>query len=110
MKADSLIQTMDYCWVVSDKKLKDSGLTKGDMVLVTGTKVVPASRKDLYLQRVLVVVVLVKDDKVLLPNEENEHKAYLVDPRNLEKVDEEVSKCVEENLKKQYQTTTHHQV
>ncbi|MCA9380669.1 hypothetical protein KC678_00195 [Candidatus Dojkabacteria bacterium] len=101
---------MDYCWVVSDKKMKGSGLKKGDLVLVTGTKVAPISKIDPYLQRIFVITVLVKDGEIRLPKSDNHYRAYLVDPRNLEKVDEDTQKWAEENLKKQYGNIPHYQI
>lgn len=100
------INTMDFCWVLSDKKMKGSGLVRGDLVLVSGLKVVPASTKDPYLQRVLCVVILVKDDKLHLPSEDNDYKAYLVDPRNLGKVDEDTLKWAHQLLNDQYGSTS----
>jgi len=102
MKIGDMIKPMDYCWVISDKKMKGSGLYRSDMVMVTGVKPVPASKKDLYLQRLLVIVVKVDDEKVLIPSQDNDYRAYLVDPRNLEKVDEETLAWAQDNLKNQY--------
>lgn len=96
------LKTMDYCRVVSDKKLKDSGLIRGDRVLITSIKPVPAKKSDPYLQRLIVVVLKVEDDKVLVPKDGNEYKAYLVDPRNLEKVSDEERAKLEESLKLLY--------
>ena len=93
---------MDFCWVVSDKKLKGSGLSKGDLVMVSGTRVVPATKKDPYLQRVLVVALKIEDEKIQIPSEKNDYKAYLIDPRNLSKVDEDTHKWAETVLKNQY--------
>lgn len=104
--ASSLIRTWDICWVISDKKLKDSGLKKGDTVLVSGTKVVPATKKDPYLQRVLCFVVKIVNDKVQIPTEKNDYMAYLVDPRNLEKVDEKTLKWAHQLLEDQYGSTS----
>lgn len=96
------LRVMDYCKVVSDKKLKGSGLQRGDRVLITSVKPVPAKKSDPYLQRLVVVVLKVEEEQVLVPKDGNEHKAYLVDPRNLEKVPEEERVKLEENLKLLY--------
>ena len=98
----SLIKTMDYCWVTNDKKMKGSGLKRGDMLLVTGTRVAPATNRDPYLQRIFVVAVKVVDGLLLMPKDDNEHKAYLVDPRNLSKVPDNLQKFMQEAAEKQY--------
>lgn len=98
-----MINSMDYCTIVSDKRMKDSGLFRGDTVLVTGVKAAPISKNDLYLQRIFVHVVKVeKDGTHLLPLETNDYKVYLVDPRNLQKVDEETTERLQDALKRQY--------
>lgn len=84
------IQPMDVCTIVSAKKLKGSGLEVGDSVLVTGTKVLPETRSDPYLQRVYVVVMAFdRDGHLQVPREDNDFKAVLVDPRNLEIQDDD---------------------
>jgi len=95
---------MDFCYVIEDKKMKGSGLSRGDIVLVTGTRVVPAGYKDPYLQRVLVVAVKLdkKAELLQMPTETNDNKAYLIDPRNLSRVNEEDQKCFEAMIEKQY--------
>lgn len=98
----SLIKTMDYCWVTNDKKMKGSGLKRGDMLLVTGTRVIPATNRDPYLQRIFVVAVRVVDGLLLIPKDDNEYKAYLVDPRNLSKVPDNLQKLMQEAAGKQY--------
>lgn len=94
-----MIKSMDYCRVVSDKKLKGSGLVRGDVVLVVGTKQVPATRKDPYLLRTIVAVGKVVDD---LPQISVADNKYLVDPRSLEKVSEEDQKHYEKILETKY--------
>ena len=92
---------MDICRIVSRKGTKASGLKVGETVLVSSTKPMPAKRSDPYLQRIYVVVLLMeKGGKVLIPKDDNEHKAYLMDPRNLEKVSEEDSKKLYELIGK----------
>lgn len=83
-----MIKAMDFCYISSDKKLKGSGLSKGEVVMVTGLKTVPVKKNDPYVQRILTVVVRVKDDKLQLPGENNDYKAYLVDPRSLTKIED----------------------
>lgn len=93
---------MDFCRIVSDKKVKGSGLRMGDLVLVTGTALVPASKKDPYLQRTLTTVIRVKGDQLLMPKQDNDEMAYLLDPRSLEKVNDKDQKTFTNNIKKQF--------
>lgn len=97
-----MIKSMDYATVVSDKKLKDSGLVRGDMVLVMGTKQVPATKKDPYLFRTLVTVVKVLYGLPQIPRNDNDYVAYLVDPRSLEKISEEEANKYRDMLTEQY--------
>lgn len=80
------IKTFDFALVVSDKKLKGSGLSRGDEVLVMSSKDIATKSGDPWLKRTMLIVALVKEDKVLIPKDGNDHKAYVVDPRNLQKV------------------------
>ena len=97
------IENMSHAFVVSDKKLKGSGLSRGDIVLVTGTRSVPASKQDPYLTREIVVVVYVEPNGIHhIPKQGNDYKAFLVDPRSLAPVDENLQKLMNEALAKQY--------
>lgn len=99
----SKIQPMDYVFIVNDKKLKGSGLNRGDIMLVTGTKQVPASSKDEYLSRDILVTIKVDSNGThLIPKEGSEDKAYLVDPRNVERLDDKSSKIYSDLLLLQY--------
>lgn len=100
--APTLIRPMDYCLVVNNRKMQGSGLVRGDTVLITGTRVVPATNKDPYLQRVYVVAIKIKDGKLLVPKDDNEYEAYMIDPRNLSKVSEEVQKSLTLQMENQY--------
>jgi hypothetical protein len=101
------INVMDYVYIVSAKKLKGSGLERGQIMLVTGTKSVPASTRDTYLTRELVVTIQVTQaGEHLVPKQNNEYRAYLIDPRNLSKVDEEMSEFLSTKLKEQYGATS----
>lgn len=93
---------MDYGTVVSAKKLKGSGLTSGDKVMVMGTKQVPASAKDPYITRTLLTVVKLVNDLPAIPKQENDYVAYLVDPRSLEKVSSNEHKRLSEILTSEY--------
>lgn len=79
-----LVRPSNYYTITSDKKLKGSGLRRGDYVLVTNLKVVPIKKDDPYLQRVYAVVLKVEPDGThLVPGDLNDYSIYLVDPRNL---------------------------
>lgn len=97
-----MIKAFDFGRIVSSKKVKDSGLGMGDVVMVMGTRVVPASRKDPYLNRTLVVVAKVIEGLIQIPKEDNEYKAYLIDPRSLEKVEGEEFDRLDEDRKEQF--------
>ena len=98
------INSMDFCYVINDKKLKGSGLVRGDIVMVAGTLVVPASAKDPYLHRVLVRVILIKENKLLSDITNEEHKLYIVDPRNLEKIVGDKEEWLKTSLRTQFET------
>lgn len=94
---------MSYVQVVSDKKLKGSGLERGDILLVTGTKLVPASRQDPYLMREILVTVYVEPNgNHHIPNSKSDYQAYLIDPRSVTKLNAELSAELNEHLVKQY--------
>ena len=97
-----IIKSMDYCRVITAKKMKGSGLEQGDVVLVTGTKVVPAKKTDPYLQRIYVFVIRVLEGDHQIPSEKNGYKAWLVDPRNLEKLPLEETEQFKDSFEKQY--------
>ena len=98
-----MINSGDYVYIVNDKKLKGSGLDRGDVVYVTGTKVAPVSAKDPYLQRVYIHCIFVKHNgEHLVPKEDNDHVLYLIDPRNVEPLDEEGTEFYRQKLKEQY--------
>ena len=98
------IKSMDFCVVASNKRLQGSGLEPGDIVMVSSTKVAQAKASDPYLQRIYVVVMKVVDDILQVPKEDNDYKAYLVDPRNLTKMGKEDQDRYKELLDKQYAT------
>lgn len=98
----SAIEAYDYCTVVSDKKLRKFGLSRGDEVMIVGTKPTVVSADDPYTKRDYMVVVIVKDGLVQLPKEGNEYRSYLLDPKSLEKVNDERRRELHEALEKQY--------
>lgn len=97
-----MIKPMDFCRVVSSKKLKGSGLSMGDIVMVAGTSQVPATHKDPYLMRTLMTVLVVEGGLPIIPSEENGKVALMVDPRSLEKVSDSVQQEYENAVKAQY--------
>lgn len=97
-----MIGTNDFCIVVSDKKLKNSGLKRGDVVMVAGVKPAPIKKSDPYLQRIFVVGLRFDGDNLQVPKEDNDFLAYLIDPRNLEKLPDEEQLILVEKINKQY--------
>jgi len=84
-----MIKALDFCTVVSSK-LGEHGLERGEEVLVATTRALPAKKSDPYLQRIYVLCNKIVDGKVLIPKEGDDVAMnYLVDPRSLEKVNEE---------------------
>lgn len=93
------LRDMDVCRVISRKLAKDSGLNLGDLVLIMGSRYVPAKKTDPYLQRKLVVVATInKDFWPNIPGEHNDYKAHLMDPRSLELADEKTRNAVFERI------------
>ncbi len=93
---------MKFAKVVGGKKLKGSGLTNGDEVLVVATKDVAFKKNDPYLKRTLMVTARIEDGIPMLPKEGTDHKVIVVDPRSLELVSEEREKVLLENLNTKY--------
>jgi len=96
---------MKYAKVVGGKKLKGSGLTNGDEVLIIATKDVAFKKDDPYLKRTLMVTALLEDGLPLLPKEGTDHKAIVVDPRSLEIVSDEREGELLVLLNTKYETT-----
>lgn len=97
-----MIKTYDYCYVVNDDQLKEVGIYRGQLVMVTGLKPAPIKAGDPYLQRIFAHAILVdKDGTHRLPDNGNDYRIYLLDPRNLEKVQEVQQKELVEALIKQ---------
>jgi hypothetical protein len=85
-----MLNSFDFAKVVSDKKLKGSGIQRGEVVFISSLKQLPEKKSDPYLTRTYVLVFkLGEDDVPLVPKEENDYQAIMVDPRNLEKVSDE---------------------
>lgn len=95
------LKPMDFAYVTSNK-VKGSGLVAGDKVLIAGTKVAPVKRSDPYLQRIYVVVMKIEGDKLLLPRDDNDYKVVVMDPRALEKMNEEESATYTELMIEQF--------
>lgn len=105
-KPFKMVKVGDFCTVVSNKRLKDSGLKTGDEVYVITQRALPVKRSDPYLQRVYSVVVKVSEEgSIMLPNsegEDNGNRSIIVDPRNLEKVSEERGQQLEQKLEEDF--------
>lgn len=97
-----LPRTNDFCLIASDKKLKGSGLKRGDVVMIASFRPAPVSAKDPYLQRVFAIVFLSRDGLLQVPHDDNDYKAYLIDPRSLELLPDEEQEGMLELLRKQY--------
>lgn len=89
MTSEAPIKVNDFVTVVSDKKMKGSGLSNGDILMIAALKVVPASKKDLYLQRIYAVGMKMVDRLLQVPSDANEFQAYLIDPRNVQRLSDE---------------------
>lgn len=100
------IKTMDFGRVVSNRKLKGSGLVAGDLVMVYSLSAVQAKKADPYLQRIYVTVLKVNDDGSLPGTIGQERQGILMDPRSLEKVDEETQKQLYTTFTHQVQQST----
>lgn len=93
---------MKIARVVGGKKLKGSGLSNGDEVLIMATHDVAFKKNDPYLKRTLMVTALIKDGIPLIPKEGTDQKAIVVDPRSLELVSKEREKEILDNLNEIY--------
>lgn len=96
------IKNFDFAYVVSEKRLKESGLGLGDEVMVMSMKDVATLKTDPYLKRTYFIVAKVVDDVPQIPTDRNEYKGYLLDPRSLEKVEEERGKHLRHKLEELY--------
>lgn len=86
---------MDFALVIS-KKIEE--IPRGNMVMVMGDRLFPASNNDPYLFRKLVFVATMDENGVHIPGPDNDYKAVLVDPRHLEKVDDDIQKKMEDKF------------
>ena len=94
---------MQFAVVVSDKRTRQIGIEKGDIVMVIGLDRAQITASDPYLERVFARVVRYVDGQVQIPNEtENDYVAYMLDPRNLEWVGDEMQSEFEKRLSEQY--------
>lgn len=99
---NNLLSVNDFAVITSAKKMKGSGLNNGDVVMVSALKVAPVSAKDPYLQRVYVIALKFENMQLLIPNDTNEAKAYLIDPRNIERLPDEEQSVLVGHLRKQF--------
>lgn len=74
---------MDFCRIKGKKLVKD-GFKKGDLVFVSGTKLLPYKESDPYVQRIYMIC-----ERVAKAGYVDHRNMYLVDPVSLIKCDEE---------------------
>lgn len=91
-----MISTDDFC-KVKNNKLSDVGLTKGMIVYIAGTQVVPENKKDPYTQRIKFIITPLVEGHIQ-PN----GKMYLIDPRNIKKVHQRDQDMYQSNMKEDY--------
>lgn len=96
------IKTMEFVEVVSDKKLKDYGIERGDVLLVAGFKEGQDKHDDPYALRKYAVVVKVINDSVALPAQGNDNLSYVIDPRSVKPVGPVRQKYYEDKLRADY--------
>ena len=99
-----VINELDYCRVVSIKKMEGSGLKVGDILMVIGTKSAQEKANDPYLKRTYVMTIKVKEGVHLMPTSDPDdpNKAILMDPRKLEVVCPTLSKSLRGKLEEQF--------
>lgn len=97
------VKPLDFCRVVGRKKLKGSGVELGETVYVVSLKPAPEKKSDPYLQRIYVLVLKVTPEgEVLVPKDNNDFKAILMDPRNLEVLEDKDVQHIKEKLAERY--------
>lgn len=81
----TVVGVHDYVVISNSRKLKGSGLSVGDVGLVVSSKQLPEKRSDPYLTRTYVVLAMVDTEtgEPNVPGPDNDHKVFLVDPRNV---------------------------
>lgn len=92
----------DFCVVSTRKKISGSTLSVGDIVMVISMQMAQEKASDPYLRRIYALVVKVEDGKVLVPKDENEYKAILMNPKNLTRLSDEDQEKYNTLLRKQY--------
>lgn len=102
MTGKPLTSTTEFVRVVSDKKLREFGLSRGDILMVLAFKTAPVTKSDPYLFRKYAVVARFVENELQLPSEGTDYKTYVVDPRNLERVTTEEQVLFEGMLGVQY--------
>lgn len=95
------VSELGFTSVVSNK-LREFGIKSGDEVMVLSYKTAPASADDPYLERKYALVVRVEGGEVMLPSDNNDYRAYLVDPRNFESLSDERVKTLNSDLRRQF--------
>lgn len=88
---DEFVKVGDFCEVAVDT-WTEQGLEKGAVVFIAQLKPLPLDEEDMYLQRIYVGVHFTEDYSIKLP------LIYLMDPRDLVKVDEETLKIYKNQM------------
>lgn len=97
-----MIQSGDFVRLVSNKGYKKEAIKAGDVFYVAGTKQLPIKKNNPYLFMTYIIILLIKDGEIQIPNGENGYTSYEVDPRKYEKLSEEDSEIYKGMLRKQF--------
>lgn len=88
---NEFINAGDFAEVVVDT-WAEQGLEKGAVVFIAQLKPLPISEEDVYLQRIYVGAHFTDNYSIVLP------QIYLLDPRDLAKIDEETLKIYKNQM------------
>lgn len=78
-----MVRAGDFCRFVNDD-CKSDGFPHGSVCWIAGVKALPESKEDPYLQRIYALVHSVDDEK----NVDADGGLFLVNPNNIEKIDD----------------------
>lgn len=93
------LKPFSFATIINDKKMKGSGLKRGEEVFIMSTKDVAYTKTDPYLKRTLMIVAKLIGNTVMVPSPNNDYHAFVVDPRNLEPVSDERNKELVEHIR-----------
>lgn len=95
--ASKLIQSGDFCQVVSDKFVHEA-VKRNHIVYIAGHRIFPVSEEDPYTQRVKFLVRLMKDGHI----DKEDQRLFLMDPVSLAKVSTTKQKKLDATLTEDY--------